>query len=142
MSYLGIQAFQICVGLSRPHEHDWLTADVGHGYGRPDLVIDRVKLGQDDPVDGVGIVTGGVVRESSIELDELINGFVTNESLANKENKVGSVDWNESSLCIEFYSIVIFKPEISLERARMSGSLSCILPAVSTSTTSILQSRA
>ena len=78
--------------MSRAHEHDRLTADISHGYGGPNFIIDRVKLGQDDAVDGMGIVAGGMVRESSIELNKLINSFVTNKGLADKEDQVRSVD--------------------------------------------------
>jgi hypothetical protein len=39
---------------------------------RANLVINRVKLGEDDSVDEVRVVIGGVVGQRRIELDQLL----------------------------------------------------------------------
>ena len=82
--YLGIQAFQVSVSLSRTNKDNWLTTDVRHGYGRPHFVIDGVELGEDDPIDRVRIVAGRMIGQGCIERDKLINGLVAHKSLANK----------------------------------------------------------
>ena len=61
--YLGIEAFQVSVGLSCPYKHNRLATDVRHGYGRPDFVVDGVKLGENDPIYSVRIVAGGMIGE-------------------------------------------------------------------------------
>ena len=89
--YLGIEAFQVSVGLSCPYKHNRLATDVSHGYGRPDFVVDGVKLSENDPIYSVRIVAGGMIGEGGIELNKLINGLVANKSLTNKKNQVRGV---------------------------------------------------
>ena len=89
--YLGIEAFQVSVSLSCPNKDNGLATDVRHGDGRPDFVIDGVELGENDAIDSVWMVAGGMVGKSCIELDKLINCFVANQSLANKKNQIRSV---------------------------------------------------
>ena len=79
------------ISLSCPNKHNGLATDVGHGNGRPNFVIDGVKLGQNDAVDSVRIVAGGMIGESCVELDKLINCFVAHKSLANKKNQIRSI---------------------------------------------------
>ena len=56
------------------------------------LVIDGIKLGEDDAINGVRVLVGGMISKSSVELHELVNSLVTNEGLPNKQNEVRSID--------------------------------------------------
>lgn len=46
----GVQAAQVTVRLPGAHKHDGLTCDVRHGDSSSHLVINSVKLGEDDAV--------------------------------------------------------------------------------------------
>ena len=59
------------------------------------LVINGVKLCQQYPIDGPGASLLRVVHQGSVELDELVNGFIANQSLTDKQDKVGSVHTDE-----------------------------------------------
>ncbi len=93
----GVQVPQIGVSLSSSNENNRLTCDVRHGDSRADLVINRVKLGEHDPVYQVGVrvAAGRVVRESLVELDQLVDGFVADEGLTDEEDEVWLVDYDQ-----------------------------------------------
>lgn len=40
------------------------------------LIVDGVKLGQNDAINQVWIVLGRVISQSCIEFDQLVNGFI------------------------------------------------------------------
>lgn len=92
-----VEAAQVIVGLPCAHEHDGLAGDVGHGNGSAhlerkrraqkghkgnrkafggaiesflgvNLVVDCVKLGEDDAVDEAWLVGHGVVSQRLVEL--------------------------------------------------------------------------
>lgn len=52
------------------------------------LVINSVKLGQDDAVDEAGVCHVRVVSQGLVELGQLINSFVPNQGLPHKQNQV------------------------------------------------------
>ena len=55
------------------------------------LVVDGVKLGEDDAVDKVRVVAGRVVSQRGVELDQLSrskNTFQSKESLEGQLNKM------------------------------------------------------
>lgn len=52
------------------------------------LVINSVKLGQDDAVDEAGVCHVGVVSQGLVELSQLINSLVSNQCLPHKQNQV------------------------------------------------------
>ena len=59
------------------------------------LVINGVKLGQQYSIDGPSAPLLRVVHQSSVELDQLVNGFIANQSLTNKQYKVRTVHTNK-----------------------------------------------
>ena len=88
---LGVEALEVGVGLAGAHEDYRLPGDVGHRDGRAHLwrrwkccvvcvvshlVIDGVELGEHDPVDGVRVLLGRVVRQRSVEFDQLYRVIV------------------------------------------------------------------
>jgi len=66
------------------HEHDGLPADISHGDGRANLVINCVKLSEDYSVNCLRVVTSRVIRKSSIEFDKLVNSFIADKCFPNK----------------------------------------------------------
>ena len=102
--------------MSSSNKYNRLSTDVSHRYGRANLkykinldkqidfvnygydclianlVIDGIKLGEDDAINGVRVLVGGMISKSSVELHELVNSLVTNQGLPNKQNKVRSID--------------------------------------------------
>lgn len=57
-----------------------------------DLVINCVKLGEDDAVNEVGVCLLWVVSESLVEFYQLIDCLVADERFAHKQHQVGLVD--------------------------------------------------
>jgi len=92
---LDIHLFEISVGLARSNKEDGLAGDVGHGKGSANLVVNRVKLGQDNAVDLSRICEIRKVLEGSIEFNQLVNAVVAYEGLANKHDLVGVIDFHE-----------------------------------------------
>lgn len=141
-----VERLQVGVGLAGADEHDRLAGDVGHGYGGADLVVDCVELGEDYPVDDVRVGGGAVVGQRLVELDELVHGLVADERLAHEQHQVGRVDLRagggERGALGRGDVGGVRRTLMSLASARMSGSLSCMRPAVSTSTTSARASAA
>ena len=110
---LGVETLEVWVGLSSADKHDGLATDVGHGNCRADLerkgkrtlnsvylfeaiapylVIDGVKLSEDDSINSVRILIGRVICKRCIELNELVNGLIADKSLANKQHQVRRID--------------------------------------------------
>jgi len=53
------------------------------------LVIDGIKLGENDAINEMRIrVGGGVISKSLVELHQLIDGFIANKCFTNKQNQV------------------------------------------------------
>lgn len=48
--HVDIKLLEVGVLLPCAYKHDGLACLIRHGQSRPDLLIHRVKLGQDDPV--------------------------------------------------------------------------------------------
>lgn len=62
------------------------------------ITYNRVKLGKDDTVDTTlprRAAQGRKVLQRAIKLGELVDGLVTDKSLADKDNLVGVVDRHE-----------------------------------------------
>lgn len=118
---------QIRVRLAGANKVDGLAGHVGHRQrsadlqrivsvseqreerarkGEAHLVVDRVKLGQDHPVNTPPFSRRRTratpdargareVPQGAVELGELVDGFVSDESLADKDDLVGLVDGDE-----------------------------------------------
>ena len=52
------------------------------------LIINGIKLGENDPINKSGVGHVGVVRERLVELDKLINSLVAHQSLSHKQYQV------------------------------------------------------
>ena len=59
------------------------------------LIIDGIKLGEDNAIDCVRVLLLRMIREGRVKLDQLINSFVTHQSLSDEEHKIRSVDGDE-----------------------------------------------
>mmetsp|Transcript_12926 Transcript_12926/g.33195 ORF Transcript_12926/g.33195 Transcript_12926/m.33195 type:complete len:352 (-) Transcript_12926:1046-2101(-) len=94
---LCIQAFQIYVCLAATDKHHWSTAGVHHGNSGTHLVVDGVKLGEHNTVNGPRARILGIcqVSQALIELGELIDCIVSNECLTNKKHQLGLVQADE-----------------------------------------------
>lgn len=58
------------------------------------LVINGVKLGEDDAINKVRIVSRWVVSKGLVELDQLVDSFVAHKGFANKEHHVWVVHFD------------------------------------------------
>jgi hypothetical protein len=90
----------ICKGtnLSGTDEDDRLTRDVGHGECGSDLVIDSVPFGDEHTVDTTafaGSASRREVLESTIELDKLVDSFVSDEGFPNEDDLIRVVRCDE-----------------------------------------------
>ena len=52
------------------------------------LVVDGVKLGEEDPVDGARAALLRVVHESLVEVQQLIHCLIAHKSLTHKQHQV------------------------------------------------------
>lgn len=83
---LRIEGFQIRVGLPCPDKHDGLAGNICHRYGGSNLVINRIKLGENYPVDQMRILLLRVISKGCIELHQLVNGFVADQGFAHEQH--------------------------------------------------------
>ena len=82
---LGIQSLQIRVGLPRTDKHNGLAGNICHRYGGSNLVINRIKFGEDYAIDQMRVLLLRVISEGRIEFHQLVNGFVAHQGLAHKQ---------------------------------------------------------
>jgi len=79
--------------LADANEHDWLASRVDHIERSPDLLVDSIKLGQDDTINCPWVLnTYREVNQTLVELDQLVNSIVTDESFTHKQHDIGLVD--------------------------------------------------
>lgn len=45
------------------------TCGVGHGDGGPDFIVDRIELGQHDPVYQPRMLHRGIIRKRSVDVE-------------------------------------------------------------------------
>jgi hypothetical protein len=81
--------------LSCADEQDWLSGDIGHRDGGADLVVDGVKLAEDNTIDPSRVGDSGKVLQRAVEFDELIYSFVADEGFADKDDLIRIVDRDE-----------------------------------------------
>ena len=88
--------------------------------------------------------SAGKVLERPVELGQLVDSLVANQGLADEDDLVRIVDrYKLGSAAMSYGEVIIgYDRTPTLAKARMSGSLSCIRPAVSINTTSNLFSLA
>lgn len=104
------------------------------------LVVNDIHLCQDHAVDTscLGVTDAREVLQRSIELGKLVNSFIARDRLANEKDLVWLVDRDKLQKSFDQLkqSITQTSNQPTFASARIKGSLSCIRPAVSTSTTS------
>ena len=102
----------------------------------------RVKFRQDDPVDTSlplcpSDTRARKVLECPVEFGQLVNSLIADQGLADENDLIGIVYIDELyDFQLERAQIASLSQSPTLASARMSGSLSCIRPAVSIKTTS------
>mmetsp|Transcript_7881 Transcript_7881/g.23550 ORF Transcript_7881/g.23550 Transcript_7881/m.23550 type:complete len:665 (+) Transcript_7881:2115-4109(+) len=82
---------QVAILLSHPNEDHRRPRDVHHRQGSPDLLLHRVPLGEEDPVDLVRLAHRRQLDKPAVELGELVDGLVPHKRLPDKEGEVGAV---------------------------------------------------
>ena len=82
--------------LANSHEHDRLPGRVHHVEGSANFLIDSIEFGHDDPVNGPWVAhIDGEVNQRLIELGQLVDRIVANQSFAHEEYHVRRVDVNQ-----------------------------------------------
>ena len=68
---------------------------------RTHLVVDSVPLGNQHAVNATALARGGTreIAQCAVEFGQLVDGFVTHQSLSDKDNLVGIVDGDELGKC-------------------------------------------
>jgi len=82
--------------LADTDEHDWLACRVNHVDGSADLVIHRVELGQDDPINSSRVVLIDCkVDQRLVELRQLVNRVVSDQGFSDEQDHIWLVDVNK-----------------------------------------------
>mmetsp|Transcript_25370 Transcript_25370/g.40063 ORF Transcript_25370/g.40063 Transcript_25370/m.40063 type:complete len:286 (-) Transcript_25370:61-918(-) len=85
-----VEPAQVGVLLPRAHEDHRLARLVGHAQRRPDLCVDGVELGQDNPVHAArGAPWGRKRRQRLVKHAQLVDAVVAHEGLPHEEHAVG-----------------------------------------------------
>ena len=81
------------VFLANADENDWLSCSVDHIECSPNFLVDGVKLGQDDAINCSWVFnTHRKVNQTLVELSQLVNRIIADESFTHKQNDIGLVD--------------------------------------------------
>ena len=84
--------------LSTSNKHDRLARHVRHTERRADLVVHRVPLRHEHPVDPALLrapAHRGEVAQRAVELGQLVDGLVPDEGLADEDDLVRAVRGDE-----------------------------------------------
>jgi hypothetical protein len=104
-----------------------------------DLVIDGIPFGHKHSIDAATLTHTADTRkiaQGTVELGKLINGFISDKGLADKENFVGIIDGYQLGEGAHQRLGLMSPSEFQSLEECMHTSLSCMRPAVSIRTTS------
>ena len=84
--------------LANTDEHDWFTCCVNHVKRSSYLLIDSVKFGHNNSINGSRvIILNSIINQSLVEFGQLINSVISNQSFSNEKYSVRLVDMNKFS---------------------------------------------
>lgn len=87
-----VELSNVRVLLTDTNKDDRFPSRVHHVDGSTNLVVNSVKLGQNDPINRPWVVFDSEVDQGLVELCQLVNGVVSDESFSNEEHHVWLVD--------------------------------------------------
>lgn len=75
--------------LTNSNKHDWLASRVDHIKCSPHLLVNSIKLGQDDAINCSRVLNAYCeVNQTLVELSQLVNSVVSYESFAHKQHDI------------------------------------------------------
>mmetsp|Transcript_1370 Transcript_1370/g.5890 ORF Transcript_1370/g.5890 Transcript_1370/m.5890 type:complete len:412 (-) Transcript_1370:313-1548(-) len=96
--------------LTRAHEEDRLAGLVAHRQGRSHLVVDGVKLGQNDAVDLLERARRCVVRKRLVEHHQLVDAIVADQSFSHEDRELRSIVADELAERLHERLVVLHPP--------------------------------